>query len=271
RTVIRMVRRSRAGGPPARPRARGALGAQATPVHRLALSSRAHLLATAGMDSSVGLWDITDPDAPVSLYLLIGRTGPVTGIALRPDGRLLAVAGVGGAVGLWDLADPRHPVLAGSVTGHSGAVNTIAFSPDGRVLASGGDDGILQVSDVADPAHPRVPRRLTGHDQPVAAVAFTTANQLVSADLAGTVAYWNLALATPTFTALGTLDAPVRALSTTAAGAVAAATDKGTVLLGSLDPARLRALACASPQARPSREEWSQFAPGVPFTDACAG
>ncbi len=256
---------------PARPRARGTLGAQATPVHRLALSSRAHLLATAGMDSSVGLWNITDPDAPVSLNLLIGRTGPVTGIALRPDGRLLAIAGVGGAVGLWDLTDPRHPVPVGSVTGHSGAVNTVAFSPDGRLLASGGDDGILQVSDVADPAHPRVPRRLTGHAQPVAAVAFTTENQLVSADLAGTVAYWNLALATPTFTALGTLDAPVRALSTTADGAVAAATDQGTITLGSLDPARLRTLACASPQARPSRDEWSRFAAGVPFTDACAG
>jgi WD40 repeat protein len=254
---------------PARPHPLGVLGAQATPVHRLALG--AHLLVTAGLDWSVGLWDVTDPTRPVSLQLLIGRSGPVTGVALRPDGAILAIAGVGGAVQLWNVRDPRHPSQVGSVPGHTGAVNTVAFSPDGRLLATGGDDRILQASDVTDPAHPRVVHRLPGHAAPVVSVAFTTASQLVSADSTGTVAYWNLAAATPVFTSLGRLDAPARAVSATVAGPVALATDRGTVLLGTLDPARLRQLACATPAAAPSRDEWRRLVPDIPFADACAG
>ncbi len=249
---------------PTRPRMLGALGAQSTPVHRLALSTKAHLLATAGVDWSVGLWDVTDPGRPTSLQLLIGRSGPVTGVALRPDGAVLAIAGVGGTVQLWNVRDPRHPAQMGSVPGHTGAVNTVAFSPDGRMLATGGDDRNLQVSDVADPNHPRVAKRLPGHAAPVTTVAFASGDQLLSADSAGSVAYSNLAVSAPALIPMGAVDSPVRAMSATAAGSV------GTILLGTLDPPRLRQGACAKPGAALSRAEWSRLVPGIPWYDACA-
>lgn len=254
---------------PARPHALGSLGMQPTTVHQLALSSQAHLLATAGVDWSVGLWDIRDPAHPVSRQLLIGRSGPVTSMALRPDGGLLAIAGVGG-VQLWDVRDPGHPQQTGSVPGRTGAVNTVAFGSDGTRLATGSDDRILQISDVSDPANPRVVRQLSGHAAPVTAVAFAGRDQLISADTGGTLAYWNLGAATPAFTSLGALDGPPRTMSTTGAGSVALTTGRGTILLGTLDPARLRRLACATPGAAPSRAEWNGFAPGIPYTDACA-
>ncbi|EIV90623.1 WD40 repeat domain-containing protein, partial [Frankia sp. QA3] len=255
---------------PASPRPLGSLGTQATPVHRLALSTSAHLLATAGVDWSVGLWDVTDPGRPASLQLLIGRSGPVTGVALRPDGAVLAIAGVGGAVQLWNVRDPRNPAQMGSVPGHTGAVNTVAFSPDGRLLATGGDDRILQVSDVADPNHPRVVHRLPGHAAPVTTVAFATDDQLLSADGAGSVSYSNLAVTAPAFVPLGTLDSPVRAMSATTTGAVALTTDRGTILLGTLDPQRLRRLACARPAVALSRAEWDRLVLDIPWSDACA-
>ncbi|WP_235486031.1 hypothetical protein, partial [Frankia sp. AvcI1] len=255
---------------PARPRPLGALGTQSTPVHRLALSTRAHLLATAGVDWSVGLWDVTDPSRPTSLQLLIGRSGPVTGVALRPDGAVLAIAGVGGTVQLWNVRDPRSPTQMGSVPGHTGAVNTVAFSPDGTLLATGGDDRNLQVSDVTDPNRPRVVHRLPGHAAPVTTVAFATDDQLLSADSAGSVAYSNLAATGPALIPVGTLDSPVRAMSTSTTGTVALTTDRGTILLGTVDPQRLRQRACAKPGAAPSRTEWSRLVPGIPWSDACA-
>ncbi|KDA44820.1 WD40 repeat domain-containing serine/threonine protein kinase [Frankia sp. BMG5.23] len=256
---------------PARPRPLSTLDPQATPVHRLALSSSAHLLVTAGEDWSVGLWDVADPARPVSIQLLIGRAGPVTDVALRPDGAVLAIAGAGGPVQLWNVRDPRRPVQTASVPGHTGAVNTVAFSPDGRRLATGGDDRILQVSDVGDPDHPRVLRRLSGHTAPVAAVAFTTDDHLVSADGGGAVAYWDLSAPTPPMTPLGVLDAPARAVAGTGTETVALTTDKGSVLLGTLDPARLRRLACAKPGAALSPAEWSRLVPRLPYTDSCSG
>ncbi len=255
---------------PARPRPLGALGTQSTPVHRLALSTKAHLLATAGVDWSVGLWDIADPARPTSLQLLIGRSGPVTGVALRPDGAVLAIAGVGGTVQLWNVRDPRHPTQMGSVPGHTGAVNTVAFSPDGTLLATGGDDQNLQVSDVADPNHPRVAKRLPGHAAPVTTVAFASGDQLLSADSAGSVAYSNLSVPAPALIPMGAVDSPVRAMSATAAGSIALTTDRGTILLGTLDPQRLRQSTCAKPGAALSRAEWSQLVPGIPWSDACA-
>lgn len=261
---------------PSRPIRHGSLGTQATAVHRLALSSAAHLLATAGGDSSVGLWDVTDPNQPRSRFLLVGR-GPVTGVALRPDGAVLAIAGVGGSVQLWNVRDPADPSQLGLVTGHTGAVNSVAFSPDGTRLATGGDDQVVQLTDVSDPARPRVPHRLTGHGSAVATVAYTGADQLLSADTTGTVAYWNLdglaqapAGTSPPFTRLGDLDGPIQAISTARTGAVAVTTQKGQTFVGTLDPARLRRLACATPSAAPDRDEWNHEVPGIPYTDVCA-
>ncbi|MCM3884979.1 WD40 repeat domain-containing protein, partial [Frankia sp. R82] len=261
---------------PDRPRPLGALGSQAATVRQLALSSTAHLLATAGGDSSVGLWDITDPSRPQPRFLLTGR-GPVTDVALRPDGAVLAVAGVGGSVQLWNVRDPADPSQLGSVAGHTGAVNTIAFSPDGTQLATGGDDQVVQLADVHDPAHPGVARRLTGHHNAVTTVAYTGADRLLSADTAGTVAYWDLdgtgaagKASSPSFTRIGALDGPVRAIGTTSAGTVAATTGKGQTFVGTLDPARLRRLACATPSVAPERAEWNREAPTIPYTDVCA-
>ena len=122
----------------------------------MAFSPDGQILAAAGIDGTVWLWNVTDPARPARLSTL--STGPadlVTAVAFSPDGRTLAAAGKGdGAVWLWNL--PSN-VLAGP---RREGVVSVAFSPDGRTLAAGSADGTVWLWNVTDPARPaRLGRR----------------------------------------------------------------------------------------------------------------
>jgi WD40 repeat protein len=81
------------------------------------------LLATAGLDGTVRLWDpaTNKPSAP-GIY----SNTSVQAVAFSPDGRLLATAGEDGTVRVWDPATrlPTGPPM----TGHIGPTGAVAFS-----------------------------------------------------------------------------------------------------------------------------------------------
>ena len=110
------------------------------------------LLATAGWDVTVRLWDpatgtpLGDP--------LTGHTGEVTAVAFGalPDGRtLLATGSLDGTVRLWD---PATGTPAGDpLTGHTDRVTAVAFGalPDRRtLLATASEDGTVRLWDPAN-------------------------------------------------------------------------------------------------------------------------
>ncbi|MEV5572326.1 hypothetical protein AB0L06_19955 [Spirillospora sp. NPDC052269] len=154
------------------------------------------VLATAGYDRTVRLWDVTDPAHPAALGRpLIGHTGAVNAVAFSPDGRALATAGADHTIRLWKVADPKHPEPLGPpLTEHTAAVNRVVFSPDGRTLASASDDATVRLWDVTDPARPTaLGKPLTGHTDQVNSVAFSPdGHALASASVDGTVRLWQV-------------------------------------------------------------------------------
>jgi WD40 repeat protein len=83
----------------------GALGG----VHSVAFAPDGRTLATAGADSTVILWDLTDPTRPRPFgQPLTDHTGSVYSVAFAPDGRTLATASADNTAILRDFANLNY-------------------------------------------------------------------------------------------------------------------------------------------------------------------
>jgi WD40 repeat protein/serine/threonine protein kinase len=106
------------------------------PVHSLAFSPDGKLLASAGEDRTIKLWESANGQARGTLQ---GHTRPVRVVAFSPDGQTLASGSGDGTVRLWHTGRAAERI---TLTGHSGKVVALAFTPDGQTLASAGDSPI---------------------------------------------------------------------------------------------------------------------------------
>ncbi|WP_069166764.1 WD40 repeat domain-containing protein [Nocardia altamirensis] len=120
-------------------------------VRQLALSQGRKLLASAGDDGFIRLWDIADPltVTPVGPELS-GHRGHVESVAFAPDGGTLVSVGGDGTVRLWDVQDPQQARQVGQFDIGT-ALTTVAYLPTGRTVVVGGIDGTVTFLNVESP------------------------------------------------------------------------------------------------------------------------
>jgi WD40 repeat protein len=102
----------------------------------LALAWQGTILASAGADKKILLWDV--PQAQVLQTLDTGAL--VRALVLSPDGKTLVGAGDSPNLRLWEVATGKP---AGEWKGHADWVLCLCYSADGKQLISGGYEGAL--------------------------------------------------------------------------------------------------------------------------------
>jgi len=144
------------------------------------------LLASAGDDLTIKLWDTTNWREVASLT---GHSQMIRAVAFSPDGQTLASGSEDRFVKLWDVGTRRE---LSTIRGHGGKVYSLAFSPDGRTLATASDDHTVKLWDMTTDAQAFT--ELTGHTDEVDAAAFSPDGKLaVTAGDDKTIKLWDVA------------------------------------------------------------------------------
>jgi hypothetical protein len=169
-----------------------------TAVWAVKFSADGKLLATAGYDGLVRVWDV---DTRQPKHDLKKHKGWARAVAFSPDGTRLASAGEDGAIVLWDPATGGE---VKSIAAHAGAATCLAFSPDGQTLASGGSDKLVKLWNPVDGTEKA---KFEGHGDAIWAVAYSPDGQTIASGGADrTLRLWAAADGKPLATLAGHKD-----------------------------------------------------------------
>jgi WD40 repeat protein len=152
----------------------------------MALSPNDNLLATAGKDTHVNVFDLGTRKRIHDLK----HPGEMNGLAFTPDSHYLATGCNDSLIRIFDMKTGERVAL---VKGHDrGTVNDLQFTSDGKLLASSGVDGTIHLWDVSDIKNPSEKKVLEAH-----ALAFGVAispddRWLVSVGWDETIKMWDL-------------------------------------------------------------------------------
>jgi WD40 repeat protein/tRNA A-37 threonylcarbamoyl transferase component Bud32 len=138
------------------------------PLRTVAVSPNGSVVASAGEDQVIKLWDLATRQV---IRALKRHAATVCGLSFGPDGRQLVSASVDGAIVFWDVSAGTE---IRTLRGDADAVARIQFSPDGALVASGGQGGLVKVWHTAT-GQARYP--LPGHTGVVRCVAFSPDGQ----------------------------------------------------------------------------------------------
>jgi eukaryotic-like serine/threonine-protein kinase len=110
-------------------------------IHGVAYSPDGRLIASAGADQIVKVWDTATGR---EVRTLKGHTKVVDRVVFSPDGLTLASSSWDNTIKLWNVAMGTE---VRTLSGHKYNIRGLAYSPDGRTLASCSEEGSLKLWD----------------------------------------------------------------------------------------------------------------------------
>ena len=153
-------------------------------------SPNGKIIATAGYDRLIQLWDITSGNP---LRTLEGHNGPVHDIAFSPDGTVLASAGGDSAVKLWLTKTGQRLDTFGQPTGEQ-FVST--FSPDSQYVVAAGADKQIRlwqwISKTKPQINPLILVRFAHEDEITALAISADGKRVASTSADRTVKVWSM-------------------------------------------------------------------------------
>jgi WD40 repeat protein len=146
-------------------------------LYAAVLSPDGSILATAGYDSAIKLWNVADGQV---VRTLEGHNGAVFELAFRADGKVLASASGDRTVKLWNVATgERLDTLKESTK----ELYTLAFSPDGSRLAAAGVDNRIRVwqvtPDAKEGTNPLIATKFA-HESPVLRIVWSADGKTIA-------------------------------------------------------------------------------------------
>jgi WD40 repeat protein len=175
---------------PAKPSPTRELAGHTELVYQLAWSPDGRMLASAGFDGKILLWDVESGKVLRTFDPPESSTRTVLGlhVAFSPNGQLLAGSYSINHVRLWDVPI-SSPIR--SLEGAAEPLFALTVSPDGNRLAAAGQDRTIRIWNIADG---KVITTCAGHTATVTGLAFSGNGQLLaSISEDQTLRVWNTA------------------------------------------------------------------------------
>jgi WD40 repeat protein/serine/threonine protein kinase len=153
------------------------------PLSCLAYSPDGRLIATAGWDNLVKVWNAQTGE---ELLTFAGHAQRTNRLAFSPDSRRIASGGEDNSVKVWDARTGQEYV---TLRGHTREVYGVSWHPDGRRIATAGMDEAVKVWD-ADSSKEAL--TLSGHSDSVSGIAFDPNRpEIASVSMDGTLRLWH--------------------------------------------------------------------------------
>ena len=154
-----------------------------------AFSPDGNLLAVAGQDGGVRIWDVAKGDR---LFYFPAHNGPVFTVAWSPGGLFLADGSKDRTVHVLSANGTLGGRVVGNLVGHGSAVRAVAWSPNGGRLLSGSDDHRARLWDTQFDQELLPLRGAHRGGGAVEASFDPTGRRIVSAGTDGTARIWSV-------------------------------------------------------------------------------